>query len=137
MDGKTSSGNFKRQRNRLELRTKAQFIIWWRCFWQTTRFSKTTMVLRFSLKMLYLLYSHSLQLHYSKSGIFLFSSFADSREVGSLCTPLNLSHFVLINSEIILRPSSLPKISLTLCLIFIASFISLISLWINLFASFT
>ena len=54
MDGKTSSGNFKRQRNRLELRTKAQFIIWWRCFWQTTRFSKTTMVLRFSLKMLYL-----------------------------------------------------------------------------------
>ena len=54
MDGKTSSGNFKRQRNRLELRTKAQFIIWWRCFWQTTRFSKTATVLRSSLKLLYL-----------------------------------------------------------------------------------
>ena len=53
MDGKTSSAQYKQQSNRLQLRTKAQFIIWWRCFWQTDRFSKSTMLLRFSLKMVY------------------------------------------------------------------------------------
>lgn len=53
MDGKTSSGRYQTQRNRLQLRTRAQFIIWWRCFWQTTRFSQTTMLLRFATKMLY------------------------------------------------------------------------------------
>ena len=53
MDGKTSSARYKQQSNRLQLRTKAQFIIWWRCFWQTDRFAKGAMLLRFSLKMTY------------------------------------------------------------------------------------
>ena len=53
MDGKTSSALYKQQSNRLQLLTKAQFIIWWRCFWQTDRFAKGAMLLRFSLKMTY------------------------------------------------------------------------------------
>lgn len=60
LDGKTDSGRFKQQRNRLELRTKANFIIWWRCFWQTQHWNKTYVLARFVVKQVYLFFLFTL-----------------------------------------------------------------------------